>query len=87
MAAKKRWANIDDKLFYTNWAMLLRDRNTYEMYKIITHICHNICKKHVLKRKRPIKHQIPRDRRAMMRKISKLQKKIQNSTNERTTKI
>ena len=30
------------------------------------------------------KHQIPRDRRALMRKRSKLQKKIQRSTNHQT---
>ena len=32
-------------------------------------------------RKTPRKHQIPRDRRALVRKKSKLQKKIQRSTN------
>ena len=35
-------------------------------------------------KKNPRKHQIPRDRRALMRKISKLQKEIQRSTNHQT---
>ena len=35
-------------------------------------------------RRIPRKHQIPRDRRALMRKRSKLQKKIQSSTNHQT---
>ena len=34
--------------------------------------------------KSPRKHQIPRDRRALMRKRSKLQEKIQMSTNHKT---
>ena len=35
-------------------------------------------------KKSPRKHQIPQDRRALMRKRSKLQKKIQVSTNQQT---
>ena len=62
--------------------MLLTDRKTDEMYKIS--ICLEICKKHVLPKKSPRKHQIPQDRRALMRKRSKLQKKIQKSTNHQT---
>ena len=53
-------------------------------YKIIINICLEICKKHVMPKKSPRKHQIPRDRRALMRKRSKLQKKIQMSTNHQT---
>ena len=49
------------------------------MYKIINNIFLEICKKHVLTKKSPRKHQIPKDRRALMRKRSKLQKKIQRS--------
>ena len=54
------------------------------MYKIIINICLEICKKHVMPKKSPRKHQIPRDRRALMRKRSKLQKKIQMSPNNQT---
>ena len=54
------------------------------MYKIIINISLEICKKHVLPKKSPRKHQIPRDRRALTRKRSKLQKKIQMSTNHQT---
>ena len=43
-----------------------------------------ICKKYVLPKKNPRKHQIPRDRKALMRKRSKLQKKIQMSTKHQT---
>ena len=57
------------------------------MHKIIINICLEICKKHVLTKKSPRKHQILRDRRALMRKISKLQKKIQRSTNHQTKEI
>ena len=60
--------------------MLLTDVNTEEMLKIIMNICQKICKKYVLPKKSPRKHQIPRDRRAVMRKRSKLQKKIQKAT-------
>ena len=64
--------------------MLLTDVETDEMYKIIINVCLEICKKHVLRKKSPRKHQIPRDRRALTRKRSKLQKKIQMSTNHQT---
>ena len=64
--------------------MLLTDVNTDEMYKIMINICLEICKKHVLLKKSPRKHQIPRDRLALMRKRSKLQKKIQMSTIHQT---
>ena len=54
------------------------------MYKIIINIRQEICKKHVLPRKNPTKHQTPRDRMALMRKKSKLQNEIQSSTNHQT---
>ena len=65
--------------------MLLIDVKTDEMNKtLIINICLKFVKKHVLPKKSEIKHQIPRDRRALMRKRSKLQKKIQRSTNHQT---
>ena len=64
--------------------MLLTDAKTDEKYKIIINICLEICKKHVLLKKSQRKHQIITDRRALMRKISKLRKKIQRSTNHQT---
>ena len=64
--------------------MLLTDVKTDEMYKIIINTGLEIFKKYVLPEKSPGKHKIPRDRRALMRKISKLQKKIQRSTNHQT---
>ena len=54
------------------------------MYKIIINICLEISKRHVLPNKSPRKHQIPRDRRALMKKRLKLHKKIQISTNHQT---
>ena len=78
------WASIDADLLNTSWDILLTDVKTDEMYKIIINICLEICKKHVLPKKSPRKHQIPRDRRALMRKRSKLRKKIQMSTNHQT---
>ena len=78
------WASIDADLLNTSWDTLLTDVKTEEMYKIIINICLEICKKHVLPKKSPRKHQIPRDRRALMRKKSELQKKIQMSTNHQT---
>ena len=64
--------------------MFLPDVKTDEMYKIFINICLEICKQHVLPKKSQRKHQIPRGRRALMRKRSKLQKKIQMSTNHQT---
>ena len=78
------WASIDADLFNTSWDMLLTDVKTDEMYKIIINICLKISKKHVLPMKDPRKHQIPRDRSPLMRKRSKLQKKIQMSRNHQT---
>ena len=75
------WASIDADLLNTSWDMLLTDVKTDEMYKIFINIYLEIRKKHVLPKKSPRKHQILRDRRALMRKRSKLQKKIQMSTN------
>ena len=62
------WASIDADLLNTSWDMLLTDVSTDEMYKISINICLESRKKHVLPKKIPRKHQIPRDRRAMMRK-------------------
>ena len=78
------WESIDADLFNTSWDMLLTDGKTDEMYKIIINICLEICKKHVLPKKSPRNHQIPRDCRALMRNKSKSQKKIQRSTNHQT---
>ena len=76
--------SIDADLFNTSWDTLLTDVKTDEIYKIIINICLEICKKHVLPKKNPRKHQIPRDSRALMRKRSKLQKKIRRSTKHQT---
>ena len=62
------WASIDADLFNTSREMLLTDVNTDEMRKIIINNCLEICKTQVLPKKTPRKHQIPRDRRAIMRK-------------------
>ena len=62
------WASIDADLFNTSWDLLSTDVSTDEMYKIIINICLQIRKKRVLPKKIPRKHQIPRDRRAVMRK-------------------
>ena len=78
------WASIDADLLNTSWDMLSTDEKPDEMYKTIINICLEICKKHVLPKKSPRKHQIPRDIKALMRKRSKLQKKIQMSTNHQT---
>ena len=75
------WASIDTDLLNASWDMLLTDVKTDEMYKIFITICLKSCKKHVLPKKGPRKYQIPRDRKALMRKMSKLQKNIQRSTN------
>ena len=60
---------------------MLSDVNTNEMYMIIINISLDICKKHIPPKKRPRKHQIPRDRITMMGKRSKLQKKMPKATN------
>ena len=78
------WASIDADLLNTCWDMLLTDVETDEMYKIIINISLEICKKHVLPKKSPRKHQLPRDRMPLMRKRSKFQKKIQMSTNHQS---
>ena len=62
------WASIDGDLFNASWDMLLTDVNTDEMSKIIINICLEICKKHVLPKKSPREQQLPRHRRAMIRK-------------------
>ena len=51
------WASIDADLLNTSWDMLLTDVKTDEMYNIIN-ICVEICKKYVLPKKSPRKHQI-----------------------------
>ena len=64
--------------------MLLTDVKTDEMYKIIINICLEICKKHVLLKKSPRKHQIPRDKRALMKKkIAKENTEVNKSSNQR----
>ena len=78
------FASINADLSHTNWDMLLTEVNIAEMYKIIINICLEICKKYVPPKKSPRKHQIPRDRRAVMRKRSILQKKMQRATNHQT---
>ena len=90
-------ASID--LINTSWDLHLADASinlasaeiilyisfyTDEMYKIIMNTSQEIGNKHFLPKKSPRKHQILRDRRAMMRKRSKLQKKIQKATNRQT---
>ena len=62
-------ASIDAaSIVNTSWDMLLTDVKTDEMYKIIINIWMEIWKKHVLPKKSLRKHQIPWDRRALMRK-------------------
>ena len=69
------WASIDADLFNTSWDTLLTDVKTDEIKKIIINICLKIYKKHVQPKKSPRKHQIPRDRRALMRKDQNCKRK------------
>ena len=64
--------------------MLFTDAKTNEMYKIIINICLEIGKKTCSAKEKSMKTPIPRDRRALMRKRSKLQKKIHRSTTHQT---
>ena len=69
------WPSIDADLLNTSWDMSLTDVNTDKMYEIIIDICLEIFKKHVLPKKIPRKHKIPRDRRALMRKNQNCKRK------------
>ena len=52
--------------------------------RLLSTFAWKFAKKHVLPKKSSRKHQIPRDRRALMTKRSKLQKKIRRSTNHQS---
>ena len=80
-------ASIEADLFNTSWDILLTDIKTDEMYKIIINICLEIWKRPVLGKKSPRKHATNTQRqKGFDEKISKLQKKIQRSTNHKKKK-
>ena len=54
------------------------------MYKLLSIFACKFAKKNILPKKSPRKHKIPRDRKTLMRKRSKLQNKIQMSTNHQS---
>ena len=80
-----RWASIGADLLNTSWDMFFTDVKTDEMHKIIINICGKFAKNMFCRRKfleNTKYHET--DGRALMRKRSKSQKKIQMSTTHQT---
>jgi len=70
------WIGIKQELALTQWTNILSSKSPDEMYSIILEICLNICTKHVPRRRNKKKSIIPRDRKILMNKRSKLKRNL-----------
>ena len=61
------WASIDADLLNTSSDMLLTDEKLMKFIRLLSIFGWKFAKRHVLPQKNKRKHQIPRDRRALMR--------------------
>jgi exonuclease III len=81
------WNKIQEDLNEMDWTAMTDGLQAQEIYRIFVNETLQVCIKHVPLRKLPPKQKrIPQDRRILMRKITKLSKKVHHSRNEHNKK-
>lgn len=82
------WENLRSQINSVDWPELLRDFDPDDQYKLILWKCLHIAKQHVpLKRPPTPRTSIPRDRKILMRKRTKLRRKLRLSPNTVTNQL
>ena len=74
------WEQINDCISNVDWMEKFKNKSTTGMYEAIHETLLEICKKNVPEKRNTPKNNIPRDRRILMRKRSKLKKQVLNKT-------
>lgn len=70
------WQTVKNKLTEINWLRLFSEQTVDQMLSTITSNLQKICTDHIPKRKCPRAKSIPRDRKILMRKRTKLNKRM-----------
>ena len=78
-SVKTEWDSIIAELADKNWEIILREKCVDDIYNTIMNILYRVCVKYTPIKKAPKrKNPIPRDRKIIMRKRSKLRKTLKN---------
>ncbi|KAG0721802.1 hypothetical protein GWK47_045713 [Chionoecetes opilio] len=78
------WDNLKRNLNQVDWQLEMSNSDPEVQYNKFLSKCHEVCEKHVPIRKTASKKSIPRDRKVLMRKRTKLRKKLRQSDNTTT---
>ncbi|KAG0694484.1 hypothetical protein GWK47_027209 [Chionoecetes opilio] len=75
------WDKVRKELDAIKRENIFSGKEAHEMYEVLSRKCLQICKEHIpLRRWAGRKHQIPRDRRILMKKRANLQRKLKKVT-------
>ncbi|KAG0719529.1 hypothetical protein GWK47_050285 [Chionoecetes opilio] len=75
------WDKVRKELDAIKWENIFSGMEAHEMYEVLSSKCLQICKEHIpLRRSSGRKHQIPRDRRILMKKRANLKRKLKKVT-------
>lgn len=80
LSESTNWESLKQDLRVVDWSVMAND-DPSKQYQMITNMCLKISLKHVPFRKPPRKLNIPKDRKLLMRKRTKLRKKLKNMKN------
>ena len=83
-SASLSWADMKKELSEVDWLRLMKGQDAETQYKLLLEKCLEISTKHVPKRRQLYRNNIPRDRKLLMRKRTKLRKKMRHTTKEST---
>ena len=81
------WEDIKTDLGEVDWCSLMKHSDPEHHYETLVSTCLQISRKHVPPRRTAKKSSIPRDRKILMRKRSKLQKRLRNRTHDAPTHV
>ena len=72
------WLVLESSLNELDWITLFLNKTATQMFEIFQDTLYRICDMHVPKKNHKVKSSIPKDRKVLMRKRCKLQKKLTN---------
>ena len=82
------WASFGNQLARRNWNVLFQDKSPTTMYDILVDAIYDLCEQHVPRKKeRRGKKLIPRDRRILFKRKSKLMRKLGRNSQDQLLKV
>lgn len=76
-----KWNDVKSDIAAVDWDQVMEDSDPESQYENLLRICFEISKKHIPYKRKPTRPNIPKDRKILMRKRTKIRKKLRLTTN------